>query len=103
MQCAAPVYTIQKKLCYSECCVGSPDCSLYLNLRRSRDGAFVREFVHPFGVRIHSVRFGQLLRCAHQRIVNIMKLYVESNNIQVELIRFRKKISTLFTFTFANR
>ena len=24
---------------------------------------------------IHSVRFGQLLRCAHQRIVNIIKLY----------------------------
>ena len=40
---------------------------------------------------IHSVRFGQLLRCAHQRIVKIMKLYIESNNIQVEVIRFRKK------------
>ena len=29
--------------------------------------------------------------CAHQRIVNIMKLYTQSNNIQVELIRLRNK------------
>ena len=47
---------------------------------------------------LHSVSFGQLLRCAHKSIVNNMKLYIERNNIQVELIRFRKKISTLFTF-----
>ena len=40
---------------------------------------------------LHSVRFGQLLRCAHKRIVNIMKVYIERNNIQVELIRFHKK------------
>ena len=52
---------------------------------------------------LHSVRFGQLLRCAHRRIVNIMKVYIERNNMQVELIRFRKKISPLFTFTFAKR
>ena len=39
---------------------------------------------------LHSVRFGQLLRCAHKRIVNIMKVYIERNNIQVELIQFRK-------------
>ena len=31
----------------------------------------------------------------------IIKVYIESNNIHVELIRFSKKISTLFTFTFA--
>ena len=24
---------------------------------------------------VHSVRFGQLLRCAHKRIVDIMKVY----------------------------
>ena len=36
---------------------------------------------------LHSVRFGKLLRCAHKRIVN----YIERRNIQVELIRFRKK------------
>ena len=71
---------------------------VYINLR-SRDGAFVRSFVRAVvwnsgGDRVlslHSVLFGQLLCCAHQRIVNIMKLYIESNNIQVELIRFRKK------------
>ncbi len=40
---------------------------------------------------LHSVRFGQMLRCAHKRIVNIMKVYIERNNIQVELIRFRQK------------
>ena len=34
--------------------------------------------------------FGQLLRCAHKRIVNIIKLYIERNNMQVELIRFRR-------------
>ena len=39
---------------------------------------------------LHSVRFGQLLRCAHERIVNIMKVYIERNNMQVELIRFTK-------------
>ena len=30
--------------------------------------------------------FWQLLRCAHKRIVSIMKVYIERNNIQVELI-----------------
>ena len=42
---------------------------------------------------LHSVRFGQLLRCAHKRIVNkkiIMKVNIERHNIQVELIRFRE-------------
>ena len=39
---------------------------------------------------LHSVRFGQLLRRAHKCIVNIMKVYIEMNNIQVELTRFRK-------------
>ena len=47
--------------------------------------------------------FGQMLCCAHKRIVNIMTVYIERNNIQVELKRFRKKKSTLFTFTFAKR
>ena len=35
--------------------------------------------------------FGQLLRCAHKRIVNIMIVYIEKNNMQVELIRSRKQ------------
>ena len=38
---------------------------------------------------LHSVRFGQLLRCVHKRIVNIMKVYIERKNMQFELIRFR--------------
>ena len=42
---------------------------------------------------LHSVRFGQLLRCAHKRNVNIMKVYIERKNMQVELIRFRKQNS----------
>ena len=37
------------------------------------------------------VRFGKLLRYADKRIVNIIKVYIERNNLQVELIRFRKK------------
>ena len=49
------------------------------------------------GVCYLPVRFGQLLRCANKRIVKIMKVYIERNNMQVELIRFRNKMSTLFT------
>ena len=38
------------------------------------------------------VRFRQLLRCADKRVVNIMKVYIERNKMQVELlIRFRTK------------
>ena len=39
---------------------------------------------------LHSVRFGQVLRCAYKRIVNIMKVYIERDNLQVVLIQFRK-------------
>ena len=60
---------------------------LYINLRRSCDGTL---FVCLLPA-LHSVRFGQLLSCAHKRNVNIMKVYIERNNIQVELIWFRKK------------
>ena len=35
--------------------------------------------------------FGQQLRCAHKRIVNTIKVYMERNNMQVELRRFRRK------------
>ena len=38
------------------------------------------------------VRFGRLLRCADKRTVNVMKVYIERNSIQVELIQFRKNI-----------
>ena len=40
---------------------------------------------------LHSVRSGQLLRCAHKRIVNIIKVYIERKNVQVQLISFRKQ------------
>ena len=57
--------------------------NLYINVR-PRDGTV---FVCS---RLHSVRFGQLLCCAHKRIVNIMKVYIERKNMQVQLITFRK-------------
>ena len=41
---------------------------------------------------LHSVRLGQLLRCAHKRIVIIMKVSIERKNMQVQLIPFRKNI-----------
>ena len=40
---------------------------------------------------LHSVHFGQQLHCAHERIVNRIKVYIEGNNMQVELIQFLKK------------
>ena len=53
--------------------------------------ACVRSFVWSSLDPINSFRFGQLLRCAHKRIVNIMKVYMERKNRQLELIRCRKK------------
>ena len=47
--------------------------------------------------------FGQPLRCAHKRIVNIIKVYIEMNYMHGELILFCKKISALFKYTFAKR
>ena len=32
-----------------------------------------------------------MLHCAHKRIVNIIEVYIERNNMQVVFIRFRKK------------
>ena len=53
---------------------------------------------------LHSVSFGQLLRCAHdKRFVNIMKVYIERNNIQVELIRFRKNIDFVHVYVCEKR
>ena len=40
---------------------------------------------------LRPVRFGQLLRGVHKRIVNILKVYIQKKNMQVELMRFRKK------------
>ena len=49
--------------------------------------AWVRAYMCINSIRssLHSVRFGQLLHCAHKRIVNILKVYIERNNMQVEL------------------
>ena len=44
--------------------------------------------------------FGQLLRGAHTRTVNIMKVYTERNSMQVELIRFRKKYRLYWRWEF---
>ena len=41
-------------------------------------------------------------RYAAKRIVNIMKVSIERNNLQLELIRYNKKMLSLFTFNFAN-
>ena len=46
----------------------------------------------------HLVRFGQLLRCAHKRIVNRNKVYIERNNLLVELIRFYKNITFIHVY-----
>ena len=71
------------------------------NLRRSRDclllgsSACLDVFVSLYiSSSLNLDCFGQLLRCADKRIVNIMRENIERNNLQVELIRFRKKIST---------
>ena len=75
----------------------------YLYIRRPRDGTvFVPSGVFCLLRSLHSVRFGLLLRCSHKRIVNILKVYIERKNMQIELLRFRKQISQVFTFTFSN-
>ena len=48
---------------------------------------------------VSDTRFIQFaLGCAHKRIVRV---YIERGNMKVELIRFRKQISPVFTFTSA--
>ena len=64
--------------------------NLYINLRRSRDGTL-------FGCYL-PVRFGQLLHYAHKCIVNIMKVYIERNNMHAELIRFRKNVDFIHVY-----
>ena len=60
-----------------------------IKLRMWRDGSRLAavclgrwKFVGPRRSSLHSVRFGQLLvtLCARQRIVNVMKVYIERNN-----------------------
>ena len=56
--------------------------TIYISIKRSRDGTLFG----CSGVCYLPVRFGDLLRCAQKHIVNIMKVYIERNNMQVELI-----------------
>ena len=53
-------------------------------------GPFVCLFVRCVSVRssLNLVRFGQVFRRADKHILNIMKVYIERNNMQVELTRF---------------
>ena len=44
------------------------------------------------------VHFGQLLVCADKRIVNIMKVYIERNNLQVELTRCYKNVDFILVY-----
>ena len=72
-------------------------CNLHINLRRPCDGTRLFRWVGGWVFvcirsSIHSVRFGRLLRCAHKRIVNIMKVYIERKNMQVQLIHSIKNI-----------
>ena len=80
-----------------------PPLMTSINLKRSRDGTEIVPSCVCLLPWLHSVRFGHLLRSAHKRIVNIMTVYMERKNVQLELIQFRKKISRLFTFNFLNR
>ena len=41
-----------------------------------------------------------LFRYPDKRIVNIMKVYFERNNLQLQSIRYRKQMFTLFTYYF---
>ena len=67
------------------------------NLRRSHDcllTCFVRQSVLP-----NLDRFGQLLRFADKHIVNhVMKVYIERNNVQLKLIRYRKNMLTIHVY-----
>ena len=64
----------------------------YVYIRRSRDGSAIWRWMCAC-VRVYQIlaSFSSLWAAAHKRIVNIMKVYIERNNMQVELIRFRKK------------
>ena len=74
---------------------------LYNKFRRSRDCFLtwsVRRYVCMcvclyVSASLHLGSFWQLLRCADKRIDNIMKMYIEWNKVQVELIRFRKNLN----------
>ena len=72
-----------------------PKSNLYINLRRSRDGAFVRSCVWSSGVsypRFFQFGLGNVYAdCPHKRSIYIMKVDMDRKNMQLELIRFREK------------
>ena len=47
---------------------------------------------------VHLVRFGQLLRYADKRIVTIMKVYIERNSLQVEVVRCRNFFGSIYVY-----
>ena len=70
---------------------------LYINLRRSLDCCwmFVNLLLCGFVALwlcgcASFIYFGQLLYGVHIHALSIMKVYIKRNNIQMELIRFRK-------------
>ena len=54
-------------------------------------------FVSP-SLCTYSSFFCQRLRYADNRIVNIMKVYIERNNLQVELIRYHKNVDLIHVY-----
>ena len=65
----------------------SPDCRRLFVCVTVCVGGFVALFHSQ--LRASFTYFGDLLRCPYKHIVNIMKVYIKRNNVQVELIRFR--------------
>ena len=61
--------------------------------------SFVCVFVCPS---LPSVRFGQILRYADKRIVNINEVDIKRNNLKVELIRLHKNLDFIHV-SFAKR
>ena len=79
----------------------SNNSSLYTHINlRSRDGTLFGYFLIRSS--LHSVRLGQLLLCSHKRIVSIMKVYIERNNILVSGINLYDSVkNTDFILTLA--
>ena len=64
---------------------------LYINLsERLGLCPSVSVFVRSGGVGRSATRFGEVLLCPHKRIGTMTKVYIASNNIHVEIIRFPK-------------
>ena len=64
--------------------------SIHLRWSHGCLSVYINVCVFVCQLRASFTYIGQLLRCAHKSIVNIMKVYIERNNMQVELIRVRR-------------